>query len=149
MPATTHYFNGTCYWAKLNIHNLDTYNDKKSAQIEVVLDKDQLKALKATGSKLQPKLMDDGTLRVRFKRQYDHPIDDFGGLPTVIDSSGVPFNDLIGNGSKVTIKVTVYDSKMGKGTRLESVRVDELVPYDPDAKEVSASDTQFLVGVPF
>jgi hypothetical protein len=40
------------------------------------------------------------------------------------------FTDAIGNGSTVTAKLSIYDSKFGKGTRLEAVRVDEHVPYE-------------------
>lgn len=43
-----------------------------------------------------------------------------------------PFDGLVGNGSKVTLKLAVYDTKKGKGTRWEALRVDELVEYNPD-----------------
>jgi hypothetical protein len=40
---------------------------------------------------------------------------------------------LIGNGSKVRLNVTVYETKsFGKGCRLNSVRILDLIEYDPD-----------------
>lgn len=39
----------------------------------------------------------------------------------------------VGNGSGVTVKLSVYDTSHGKkGTRLEGVRVDELIEFKPD-----------------
>lgn len=149
MASSIHYFSGRCFWARLQEHNLDVYNDVKSAQIEIELDPEQRKALKNSGSKVTPKLQDDGTVRVKFKRRFENPIDEFGGLPTVINAEGAPINDLIGNGSKVTVKVVVYDTKLGKGTRLETVRVDELIPYVKEENEENTVSTTFLVGIPF
>lgn len=38
---------------------------------------------------------------------------------------------LIGNGSEVEVTVAVYDTQMGKGQRLESVKVLDLIEYSP------------------
>jgi hypothetical protein len=35
----------------------------------------------------------------------------------------------------VTVKVDVFDTRKGKGTRLEAVRVDKLVPYIDNSKK--------------
>jgi hypothetical protein len=60
------------------------------------------------------------------------------GPPTVIDKDKNPVTALVGNGSKVTAKVAVYDTRMGKGHRLETVRVDELVEFVPEKKDAAA-----------
>lgn len=52
------------------------------------------------------------------------------GPPKVIDKDGVPVTQLLGNGSEVVIKVVVYDSKKGKGHRLEAVQVHKLVVWE-------------------
>lgn len=148
MSTNTLYLSGKAYWAKVFEHNLDNYDGTLSAQIEIELDKEQRDALKESGSRVTPKLQDDGTIRVRFKRKFDNPLfPNLGGLPNVLDAEGKPLNELIGNGSDVTVKVTVYDTKKGKGTRLESVRVDNLVEYNAESK--SNEDTTFLKGLPF
>ena len=57
------------------------------------------------------------------------------GAPKVLHPDGetewnFDTDGLIGNGSTVTCKVVVYDSKKGKGHRLEAVRVDEHIKYE-------------------
>jgi hypothetical protein len=51
---------------------------------------------------------------------------------------GVPqtekFTGKVGNGSNITLKLEVYDTFKGKGTRWIGSRVDNLVEYDPDKK---------------
>ena len=59
--------------------------------------------------------------------------------PLVIDSNGIPLEGvLIGNGSDVTVKLDYYGFKTpigdtGKAVRLASIRVDNLVPFKPEA----------------
>jgi hypothetical protein len=43
----------------------------------------------------------------------------------------VPFKELIGNGSAVAVRVTVYPAGPYVGHRLEAVRVDKHIPYVP------------------
>ena len=53
----------------------------------------------------------------------------------VIDKEGNPYDGNIGNGSDITCKIEVYSYKkpfgpgLGYGIRLESIRVDNLVPF--------------------
>jgi hypothetical protein len=63
--------------------------------------------------------------------------------PKVYDSEGGIFNEgIIGNGSSVEVKFSVYDTKMGKGHRLEAIRVTELVVPEmtDNQKEESKSE---------
>jgi len=58
--------------------------------------------------------------------------------PVILDAEGNPWNgDAIGNGSDLTIKLAkrIYPTptkKMGIAIRLESVRVDNLVPFEKE-----------------
>ena len=56
--------------------------------------------------------------------------------PKVRDKDGENWNDrgLIGNGSHVTVKLEVYSTPKGNGSRIDEVRIDEWVKYEnPDA----------------
>lgn len=125
------YVSGTAKWAKVYQDQLDT---KFGAERNIVVypDEASLIALKSSGSRIEPKEDEEGVY-YKFRR------DDKGvikgeevtfGPPKVIDIENKPFDKKIGNGSKVTVKLSVYDTKKGKGTRLEAVRVDEHVPYE-------------------
>lgn len=69
--------------------------------------------------------------------------------PTVVDVEGRPITGVaIGNGSDVTAKIEVYShtvpgpgNKKAKALRWESLRIDNLVPYEPktDYPEPQAS----------
>ena len=124
---STHYFNGPCKWAKLS--KPDEKYQKYS--IDVLLDMDQFTALKALKVKNNGK-PEDGKMWVTFRRKAED------GPPAVVDAQGMPFTELIGNGSEATVKFEVESFVSKKyGTvvrsRLESVRVDKFVKYEkPD-----------------
>jgi hypothetical protein len=50
--------------------------------------------------------------------------------PPKLTLNGEPFDDLVGNMSKGEVIISVYDTDMGKGHRLESVNVTDLVRYE-------------------
>lgn len=55
------------------------------------------------------------------------------------DRKGEPV--LIGNGSLVEVTVSIYDAKpYGKGTRLESVKILDLIEYNPEEDEDDAEE---------
>lgn len=59
------------------------------------------------------------------------------GLPEVFDNEGNPIDPMkVGNGSEVTVKLQVYDTGYGKGSRLEAIRVDNLITFVPQAGDV-------------
>jgi hypothetical protein len=120
--------------------------DKKYGKFSVTLQLDEVSklALKASGSTVKQRTFegDDG---VWFKFSRDNERE-FKGVPEILgpplvmkretgdpaDKNYVKFTDSIGNGSKLTIKVSVYTTSNGYiGTRLEKVLVDEHVPYIP------------------
>jgi hypothetical protein len=83
--------------------------------------------------------------------------------PKVFDNAGVPISEetKIGNGSDVTCKCELYgfnhQGRKGQAIRLESVRVDNLIPYNPpsdylpdEAKAASGlMDHPFTIDEPF
>jgi hypothetical protein len=129
-----HYFTGKAMWAKVFLGIHDDYEGEKRYTIDLVMTDDEVAKLKETGSKRRPKRNEKGEWVVRFSRPFEHEIVEFGGLPKVLlvsdEGKPEPFEGPIGNESDVCIKVAVYDSRMGKGTRLEAVRVDKLIAYE-------------------
>ena len=140
MPNKLIELEGIIKWAKLFEHNKDTNEDFHGEggayTVNLVMEQDQLDKLSEAGSRLKPKITDDG-VEVKFKRKHKHPIDDLGGTPKVVDADGNAWNPevTIGNGSKGTLAVDVYDTKMGKGTRLRAVQVTDLEEFESDNKE--------------
>ena len=58
------------------------------------------------------------------------------------ENKTIPFTKMIGNGSEVVLRIEIYDSKFGKGTRLEGVNVIKHIPYDGGA-EVTNPDNLY------
>ncbi len=129
MAQKIYFFSGTCKWAK--IHQPDTKFGEKYL-IDLYLDPASLDLFQKSGSRSKVRQDEDGTF-IKFSRnrwQKDKEGKDMDmGPPDVLSHDNKPFDKLVGNGSKVTCKVEVYDSKYGKGTRLAAVRVDEHVPF--------------------
>lgn len=132
MASTTYYITGVANWAKVFAHNKDKNEDfhgPGGAYVtDLVVDKEELESFLATGARTAPKTTDEGT-SIKFKRKHVHPtIAAFGGPPQVVDAEKKIWDGtLIGNGSTVEIAYTVYDTKMGKGTRMEGMRIIEHV----------------------
>lgn len=144
------YLTGTAMWAKLFERNRDQGDYHKETDgitsICLLLEKEELGKLKASGSRLRPAVTDDG-LSVKFRRPWKHrSIAEFGGAPQVVDKDGNQWDETVsvGNGSKVEIVISVYDTPMGKGTRLEGVKVLDLVSYEnPNAGEAPKAKMPF------
>lgn len=146
--STMHTVEGIAMYPRLFENNRDMhegfYGDYGGAYtIDVLLDKENLDALSASGSRLKPRIAEEG-LSIKFKRKHEHPsVPALGGAPVIKDAEGEFWDTskFIGNGSKVKIAFTVYDTKMGKGTRLEGVQVLELVEYErPEGEEEHHGD---------
>lgn len=98
------------------------------------------------GLKLKNKVRENDQGRyVKFSRdhnpkEWEGKVIFKGGPPEVVKADGSEWDGkLIGNGSKVTVKLSIYKSKMGPGSRIVKVRVDELVEYNPDGPEVQTA----------
>lgn len=127
MASSYFYLSGKAKWAKLFKPD-DKY---KNWQIQVYMDDASMKIYDESGMTMAKKQDDDGVF-VTFRRPEAKVIKDElvkFSPPEVIDADGNKLDQLVGNGSDVTIKVIVYDTMKGKGHRLEAVKVNKLVPY--------------------
>ena len=130
MASKDYYFSGEAKWAMLFAPD----KEYKNYKITVNLDEPSKVKYLESGLQGRPKT-DDGGFWVTFRRPETKEIK--GDLkrfekPKVVNDLGEEVTDFVGNGSKVTVRVTVYDTRRGKGHRLEAVRVDELVKYVSD-----------------
>lgn len=110
----------------------------KNYQVPLYLDEKSWKTFEASGCQLEVKEDTDGKY-VTFKRNsvefnYAKKEEQENGPPVISiqtpEGTYVPFPDgLIGNGSIVTIRVDIYDTRNGKGHRLVSLGVDKLIEY--------------------
>lgn len=143
MTTQLFYLEGTVNWAKVQEPVLK-YGSKTETEWQLDFKPDDEAAFKATSS--QKKLKDGfaklGRNTIRFK--------DGGEVaespPTILlrneDGENIPYGGLIGNGSKAIVKIAVYDTRLGKGTRLEGLVVLDLVAYDgaPPTAPIHTSD---------
>lgn len=129
-----HFFTGKCKWAKLDKPD-EKYN---KYAIDLYLDSETEKAFYDTGLSLRVKSDEEGKF-VTFSRGIDRLLEGMEEKPKKLIRTGEedgkpvyePFEDLIGNGSIVTVKVDVYKlkSRPGNGHRLEAVAVEDLVVF--------------------
>ncbi len=130
MATTSYKFSGECKWAK--VYKPDPKYMKYS--IDLKLEGKDIDVFKAIG--LKNTLKEDGWVTFRrdpSKEVWKDGKKVPGGPPSVVDASGNVSTELIGNGSMVTVQVSVYDYDnnfgKGKGSRLEVVRIDKLVEF--------------------
>jgi len=134
MATEYYYLTGRVNWAKVrkpdpdyDNYTIDFYPDAKSLEV-----------IKETGIQVEPRQSQDEGIFYKFRRPHEKLIKkelvEFGP-PQVLDKDNTEFDGLIGNGSEVTVKISVYDSKKGKAHRLEAVRVEKLVEYTPENTE--------------
>lgn len=135
MATQFFYFKGSCKWAKV----YEGQEDKKYGHFGLDFFPDDPKAFFATGVQLKErKDPETDKVFVQLRRKPSQLIKGElvkFGTPKVIDKNDQPFGNLIGNGSKVTVKIAVYDTVKGKGHRLEAVKVDEWVEFKKDGPE--------------
>lgn len=148
MANKTYYFSGIAKWAK--VYEPDTKFGVKYL-IDLYLDPASIDAFGKSGSRLELRESDEGSFIKLSRSKYiknKEGVDVDQGPPAVVDNAGVPMTDLIGNGSKVTCQVEVFDTKKyGKGTKLIAVRVDELVPFTSGPTEAKWSAPKETVPV--
>lgn len=136
MASTMHNVTGEARYPKLFTSNRDMNEDFHGPDgaytIDVLLGKEELDKVTKSGSRLKPKVVEDG-IAIKFKRKHTHPtVEALGGPPKIVDADEKEWDNsvFIGNGSKVEVYFEVYDTKLGKGTRLAGVKVLELVEYE-------------------
>jgi len=141
MSTETYVFKGITKWCKVR-----TPDEKfQNYQVPLYLDDDSWKKFKE--SKLQLKVKEDADGKyVVFKRPHVR-VNPWDGMQEVLGPPrvGIRTNGegyvedketLVGNGSEVTVQVDVYDTRNGKGHRLDGVGVDRLVEYKKGDKDV-------------
>lgn len=136
-----HYtFQGPIRWAKVFDDNKETHDWQGQAhefgglfKVDMILDKEQRKALKESGSAIKGRFDDDGNFIATFKRKEIGPFKEAGGAPKVTKADGTPWtyeeDGTIGNDSIGEVTFEVYPTKMAPGTRLISLKVIEHKPY--------------------
>lgn len=147
MAISTHFASGIAEWAQVKRPN--KFNNWS---INLYTDKATRKDIKSLGIRSNPKEGNDAygdgwfiTFRRPVSKTWKGTVTQLEP-PQLLNADGTPFDGLIGNGSKVTVKFEVYDFNGGvdatgvkydggKAARLVAVRIDELVPYEPEAKE--------------
>ena len=137
---------GIAEWAKVFEQNRDhkgyegAYEDFDGAcTIDLIIDDDNLNLLQASRSmkKGSPDKEGRGT-KVTFVRKFDTGRDWDSGPAIVLKSDDTPWDietdGLIGNGSKVEVDLSVYDTSRKNivGTRLDKVTVIDHVEYIAD-----------------
>ena len=134
-------------WAKVFDQNRDMegyggkYKETNGAcTIDLILDEDNLDKLMSAGCSKVPKADPEGRgKKIRIDRKFDTGFDWSSGSPIVTKADGTPWvldeDGLIGNGSKVQVDVTIYDTQYGNsGSRLDKVVVTNHIPYGVDTK---------------
>ncbi len=147
MSTKTFYFTGECKWAKV-YEPVEAYDKTKPKEFTIDLypDENSLDLFKRSGSQLRPKEdKENGKTYIRFRCPSTALINGEVAhfAPAVKDKDNKDFNDPIGNGSKVTLKADVYDTRMGKGTRFAGLRIEELVEYEGGPKYEGDIDSPF------
>jgi hypothetical protein len=156
------FFSGTFKWAKLNEKNASVYPDDDKGpfcSVDFYFDnKDDLKVFKGFKTRNTVKIDEEtGEQFVQFRRYLNHKsIPEFGGVPEVKikneEGEVSDFTDLIGNLTKGTIKLSVYDHAYGTACRLEGVLITKLVPYEKKEGGESGSAAEpkvFNSAIPF
>jgi len=125
MATKTLYLSGVAQYVQVKTPSKDYDN----YAIGVSLDDNSVKLLKESGS--QATVKDDNL--VYFRRPHsktfkNSPEPVVFGPPKLFDENENSMDDKdFGPGSEVIVKVAVYEAKKGKGTRLEAVKVTNLV----------------------
>jgi len=132
---------GTAYWASLQAPNT-RFEPVYCIDLEVS-DADA-EALAKEG--LTVKTTDEGKKMVKIKRNQFRDNGDENPKPNVVDSDNMPFDRLIGNGSKVNVQYRMYDwewgGRSGKAADLVGVQVISHVAYGGSEFEPVAEDKE-------
>jgi len=141
MATNMYEFEGELYWTKVS--EPDEYNGNKFYVTNIHADKETYNNFKASGisTRVNEK---DGKYVLKVKRPVEPKVfpdgtSVGGGKPALYDKDGNPWEgpEIIGNGTKAKVKVSVYDIKnrSNKGHRLEAIYIQEFVPYESVKEE--------------
>jgi hypothetical protein len=131
------YLTGKIKWAK-GLKDMDEKFKSYSAAFYPT-DK-SMNEYKQLGLKTKFKMDDEGesfSIRRPHSKVFKEELKVFGPPEVFVEKDGEqtavdPYT--VGNGSDVTVKLSVYDTGYGKGSRLEAVRVDNLIEFIPNSQ---------------
>lgn len=141
------YLSGKGAWMH-RLFELDDFRGTKSWNMTLYLDPKSWQTFKAEGLQNKVKEDDEGKF-ISLRRPLVKPWKARPGEPSEFEAPIVRMSDgdlwddngpLLGNGSKVTVKLEVFNTRLGKGSRLAEVRVDELVEYVKPEDSGEAAD---------
>lgn len=137
MATSIYYFKGKSLWAKV-YDPVPTYDkDNEEWTICLIPDEETKGLIKSSGVRIKERVVETGDFEgqtyFQFRRVKNKEIkgeEVTFDPPDVVGPNGEQFLAKIGNGSTIVVKVSVYDTKMGKGHTLEGVQVIEHIPYE-------------------
>lgn len=157
-PKTkTIYLSGKGKWFH-KLFKFDEFRGNKFWAFDLYLDPASLATFKSLGVLNKIKENDDGkyvTLRRNVMKKWKLKAGESPEFdpPDVTDADGNEWDadehGIIGNDSAATAKLELYQTVNGPGIRLDAVRIDELVEYNPDAPapEVKEEAPPFIPNV--
>lgn len=164
MAKEVYYFQGKCKYPKLIKPDLEYRCWSIQTMLTQKSYEDFMKLKEETDTRvgiLNEVKKDDDGYWVNFKRAMSKTFKGKEQLftpPIILAADGTPWPEgtMIGNGSDVTVKVEFYTfqppfkKKRGSAIRMESVRVDHLVPYEikKDFSEVQLQQVSGLAEQP-
>ena len=133
-------------WANIFEENRDMEGYEGGAKayggeykVNLILEGDELKKLQSAGSRLNAKIDKDDDMVITARRKHQDRFPETSGAPKVFHLDGKEWNFItdgaLGNGTEAKVRLGIYDSKAGKGTRLESVVITKHVPFDDMPKQ--------------
>lgn len=148
MATEYHYFDGKIKWAKLREEQAKAFEDDNRGKFCAVnfyfADNDQRKAFQLLKTRKQFKIDSEGEEYIDFRRYLVNNVaPELGGAPKVLTKENEPYTGALGNGTTGTLKISTYDTKSGKATRLEAFRIENLVEYIPEEREDGNEDRPF------
>ena len=159
MASKEYMFSGEIKWSDLFVP--DNYEGVENYKVTLLVDNDEYYKFKEAGIRTRPKKDEEtGKWLLTFKRPAEgkkvtdrqgNEVILGGGAPKIVNKDGEAWTremPLIGRNSTVDIRVTVYDAgRMGKGHRLEALKVTNLIPYD-DTKREQAQEPTVVANTP-
>jgi len=141
---------GKAMWAKVFEGNRDMegfeggYREFEGCYtVDIILDEENRKKLKDAGSIKQGKIDAEGVFSVKLVRKHKDRFEWASGAPVVTKPDDTVWDltsdGVIGNGSDIVAKVSVYDTSYKPGTRLDSIHVTN--PIKPDLGVVATGSS--------